>query len=676
MKESDSRQRVSAQSLNKRVKLIKLLLLVGFGMMISRLAYIQLAAPSLYVSRVDKVLRHMLGRELVILEAGTRGLILDNKGRPFTTQKRLRRVKVTPNNFDKGPNSRVLAVLAEEFPKMIGIADRYPKNKEGYSSFFDKMNFVVSADCPDNVWTKVHGKIKSMYESGDIKNRPSSMIHEEISFRRHYVEENMLCHLIGSVDRKEFSYRLTQQAKMNLFRQGSRPSIGEPVKMDIGNFGLERKLNDHLSATIGFRRAAFSRFRSFRLDQLEPENGNHLVLTIDKLVQLEVQKQIDEIQDKFNPVASAIIVTHPASGQIIAMGGKPDFDLNALADHGWGLQKDAPEFIRETIAFNAQFEPGSTFKPLILAAALEEGLLKPGEKIYCPPRYPTNSSKPVRESNYGYKGEIPWEGIIYESSNVGAAKVMVEKLGFPKGYQYIQDLGFGKKTSAFLPDELRGNIRKGISSYREVDYSRVAIGQSLNVTGMQLMMAFGTLANDGLLHEATITKGFISHKDPDNFTPYQPLIRRANIWSQETCDLMINAMRGVLENRKGTGLKARLENHTAAGKTGTAEIQSPIVQLPVPDQGHYKYTGSFIGFFPASTPQRQVEREKMIKNRYCVGVWVYAPHRSGGGYYGGTVAAPSFKAICERIAQIYHIPSDLPAPEDVSPSRSSASRIR
>ena len=673
------------------------MLLAGFGIIIANLAYMQLIAPGKYGMLVDKALRGVLGTQSIIHESASRGLFLDREGRPLTTQKLIRRVQCTPKNFgDKSidkdheiyealkkhfPDEEeihsghlVYQVLVEEFRDLKGVLGKD-------LNFFQRSNYVLSVNCPNQVWDKLTHKLENYYEQGLLENRPGSMVHEFVTFRRHYVEDNMLCHLLGGVERRQAFVRsekdnasdveseidLADNVKKkdstvsNLDRTYSMsPSISASVKLDIGTAGLERKFDDYLAPKIGWRHSLFSPNRSFRLAQLTPEPGKNILLTIDKLIQLEAQKQLIKIKEDFDPVAAAILVVHPKSGQIIAMAGFPDFDLNDIADHGWGLKKGGlGQVTRESMTFSAQFAPGSTFKPIILAAALEEGVLEKGEIIDCPRTYPPGNRFPIKESNRGHKGPIPWEAIVYESSNVGTAKVTMEKLGFPKAYGYMKKLGFGQPSSGgYLPGEKRGDIRQGVTSYSPVDHPRVAIGQSFSVTGIQMMMAYSALANDGNLLEAQIIQGFCSNNDLDDIKYYPSRNRRSKIFSPKTCDLMINAMRGVVEHRKGTGKKARMENHTVAGKTGTAQILSPTANFVVPDD-HYKFTGSFIGFFPASSPKRQIEREKIIDQRFAVGVWVYAPSKKGRQYYGGQVAAPAFKEMCEHIAKIYHIPSDI-----------------
>lgn len=671
------RHRVSKGALVTRVKLIKLMLLAGFGVMIANLAYMQLIAPSQYVLQVDKALKGVLGTQSIIHESASRGLFLDTEGRPLTTQKLIRRVQCTPRNFGKkksGSQDLVYQTLVDHFPDLKSNVDKD-------QNFFQRSNYLLSVNCPNHTWDSLNRKLKKYYEDGEIDHRPGSMIHEFVSFRRHYVENNMLCHLLGGVERKQAFVRSEKNKKV--FSEGDidarnneqkkvyartvlsktyslTPHIGASVKLDVGTAGLERKFDQYLAPKIGWRHSLFSKNRSFRLEHLTPEPGKNILLTIDKLVQFEAQKQLQKIKENFDPVAAAIMVVHPKSGQIVAMAGFPDFNLNDISDHGWGLKKDGlGEVTRESLTFSAQFAPGSTFKPIVLAAALEEGVLQEGEIIDCPWAYPPGNRYPIKESNKGHKGPIPWEAIIYESSNVGTAKVAMEKLGFSKTYQYMSELGFGSTSSGgYLPGEKRGDIRRGPNSYSAVDYPRVAIGQSFSVTGVQMMMAYCALANDGNLLEAQIIKGFCSSNDLDDIKFYPSINRGTDIFSSKTCDLMIGAMRGVVENRKGTGKKAKMENHTVAGKTGTAQILSPTANFTVPED-HYKFTGSFIGFFPASTPKRQIEREKIIDQRYAVGVWVYAPSKKGRQYYGGQVAAPAFKEMCEHIARIYHIPSDI-----------------
>lgn len=673
----EKKQRLSSTTLIVRVKQVKLLLLIGFGITVAHLMYIQLIVPDRFINLTKKG-GYQPGNNIIHIEVGQRGHILDRKERPFTAQKKVRAVKCSPANFsyEHFPNEKrrernliVLREIGRVFPKIL---DAYADHGD---SFFAKKNFKLSSDASDREWKEITMALQGLYDSESIRNKPGTIIHESIEFRRHYLEGPWIGHLIGTTDPKKIKFKTHSNASPEPAGDAENKSVAavqttseiEGPRIDNGVFGLEKVFDSWLSAKPGFRHGRYSKYRSFRQAELSPENGNHIVLTIDKLIQNVVEKQLDNIQEKFNPVASCIIVTHPATGKIIAMGARPGFDPNLSAEINWGFaskptskEEIRSNFSRESIAFSARFEPGSTIKPLVLAAAIEEDTIPPGTYINCPANYPVGFSYPIRESDRKAKGNIPWEGVIYLSSNVGTAIITQEMLGFGKTFDYIKRLGFSSYTSGtHLNGEVVGDMQPSAAKYPLVDQLRVPIGQTINVTGIQLMMAYGAIANDGILKEARVIEKRIAvdSSGKSNDIPYPSSDIQRGIFSPDTCDRVIMAMREVTENSRGTGRQAALEHYTVAGKTGTSEIKSPTAGWKIPPT-HRKYSGSFIGFFPASTSSDPEVRKEIINNRFCVGVWVYAPKRSSIHYYGGSVSSEAFKKVSETVAHVYGIKPD------------------
>lgn len=663
-------KRLNAASLNSRVRNLKYMLLGLFGIVLFRIIWIQLIMPSQYITRVDNFGLGALGNENTILEQGHRGQILDVEGRPFTAQKMRRRVQLEPKNLLEGKNKPLKVeviqgladILHDTFPEIIkepSIDYFYvpshrgkPFDQRGVDGFRGKT--LLSKEFSTGDWNRLYDRAYALFKSHGVKtSRLNSVLYDEKAFRRYYVEGDMLCHIIGRTGPKQ----------VGIFKQSTlgtdNPRFEEETQADIGISGVERLLDDSLSYAIGYRRSTFNPNRNFRQSRLEPFDGDTVVLTIDKVVQGEVEKELKSLVSEYRPESAAVIITRPYTGEIVALAGAPGFDLNDTANHAWHLPGYRPvndqEILKNesTFAFSDMIAPGSTFKPLIIGAALETGRLSENAHIDCPHKYPENYKYPVKESGYSVLGVVPWKTVISESSNTGTARIMAEYLTFPVAYEYIKKLGFGRITSPFLYGEVPGNIRRGEDDYRVVDHYRVAIGQSISVTGIQMMMAYGCLANGGYLYEPRIIDRFIHGGDSESHSLYENHLVAKGIFSDRTCRLINKAMVDVVDI--GTGKSLKMDEYMVAGKTGTAEILGQE-RTRLKKLGHQAYISSFIGFIPGSEPVDPAELKARRKERLCIGVWVKAPR--GSAYYGGQVAGPTFKRISEFLVRHYRIEPD------------------
>jgi cell division protein FtsI/penicillin-binding protein 2 len=657
-------QRTRAAGLVIRVKVLKLFLLGLFALIGGRLCWMQLIDSRNYITRVDNVISNLLGYHSVQLDKAPRGLIVDREGRPFATQKVLRRVTMEPTALQRPDESlrtedakKVLEVLTRFFPDRLNgnISDfgRFadPENPEG--DFIPKVNVLLNPEMTDEDWSRLNRELGALE---DLKVDLSRLVIERRYFRRHYVEGDMLSHVLGKTSKTQVNYFGFAEVTGE---DGQKQKIKELLShsnRDIGESGLEKILEDYLQPGFGYRKSVFNRFRNFRVEQLKPEAGEHIVLAIDKHVQFEAEMELDRIMEEHDPVSAAIIITHPATGDVIAIASAPRFDLNELGDFGWGLRDKVaiPNSVQRTIAFSDHFSPGSTFKPLILGAALELGRLSEGAMIQCDGTYSGGSGPPVSESSGKVLGLVPWQDVIAQSSNTGTARIMVEYLGFKNGYQFIKKLGFGERTSRFLEREARGDLRGGPQDYNPVDYPRFAIGQSISVSGIQMMMAYGCIANGGTLYEPRIIDRFFDGDHAVETSVYPSLVRGSNIFSEKTCRLLNDAMVRVVE--EGTATNVKMNDFLVAGKTGTAEIKTSEAWSDAFRRRH-SYISSFIGYFPASHPLDPEMLEDIRKQRYCIGVWVKGPKR-GGSYYGGTVAGPHFTRMARFLARYFRIPPD------------------
>lgn len=350
------------------------------------------------------------------------------------------------------------------------------------------------------------------------------------------------------------------------------------------------------------------------LDKAVPLEGMEVELTIDKTIQYVAEKALKKAVDKYNAVGGTAIVMDPATGEILAMANQPSFDPNEVGRFDVGHWKNR--------AVTDVYEPGSTFKLFLIAAALDEGLVKPSSRFFC-----ENGNYRVADRVFHDHEKYGWldvPHIIKFSSNICSAKIG-EQLGKVQLYRYMKAFGFGSKTGIDLPGEATGSLRH-YNKWSGVTLHTVSFGQGVSVSGVQLITAVSAIANGGFIMKPYVVK---SVKDPSGHvvTESHPVIARRVI-SEETARTLSEMLVGVTEEG-GTGTKAAIADFDVAGKTGTA-------QKPDFKNGGYArgaYVASFVGFVPAKDP------------KLAILVTVDEPK---GEYYGGSVSGPVFKEIAEE----------------------------
>jgi cell division protein FtsI (penicillin-binding protein 3) len=385
--------------------------------------------------------------------------------------------------------------------------------------------------------------------------------------------------------------------------------------------GLELKYNSHL---IGNPKKIFlgkdakgKTIYSGKNPTAGKENQNcNLILTIDSRIQYLVESQLDDAVKKTGAKGGVAIVMNPKTGEILAMANMPGFNPNTFF-------KYSSESWRNKVITDC-FDPGSTFKPFLLAAALEEGVIDENNRFYCENGSYAVGNRIIRDVK---KHEtLSFREIIKYSSNIGAVKIS-EVLGKEKFYQYIQEFGFGSKTGIDLPGESPGILRKP-KNWTKVDTATISFGQGISVTALQLISAFSAIANHGVLMKPYVVRGLIEQNNRvvKEFTP--TVIRK--VISPATAEKLTSVLVDVVESEGGTGQSAQIVNVAIAGKSGTSQK----FDFAEGSYSHDKVSASFMGFFPAEDP--------------CAVILVVldepANHR-----WGGVAAAPVFKNIAESI---------------------------
>lgn len=395
--------------------------------------------------------------------------------------------------------------------------------------------------------------------------------------------------------------------------------------------GIEAAMEDYLQGRAGYEIIERDRkgreIRVLRQAELSPRDGYNVVLTLDQVIQHITETALDKAMAEFKPQAAVAIVSRPRTGEILAMACRPTFDPNQPG----AAEADA----RRNRAISDVAEPGSTFKVVSIAAALNEGIVSLSDQFDCENGAFLYAGRVLHDAHpYGV---LSVKEIIFHSSNIGAAKIAL-RLGAPRLADYIRRFGFGRKTGIALPGEVAG-IAHPLARWSALSITRIPMGHEIAATPLQMLMALNAIANGGYLMKPLIVKSVLD-ADGQPVIEYAPQLIGSCI-SPRASVLMAAALREVV-GPNGTGARARVEHYDVAGKTGTAQKI---------ENGQYvrKYYSSFIGYLPASDPQ--------------LSILVSLDDPSGGAYYGGTVAGPVFREIAEKTVQYLGIPPQQPAAE-------------
>jgi cell division protein FtsI (penicillin-binding protein 3) len=396
-----------------------------------------------------------------------------------------------------------------------------------------------------------------------------------------------------------------------------------------GGAGLELQYDKELKGTPGeVSLDVDAHGRSFRDNVIKaPVQGRSLVTSIDKSIQYVAARELAAGVEKNSAAAGVAVVMESDTGRILALAATPEFNSNSYNEY-------TAEHWRNR-AVSDIFEPGSTFKVVVATAALEAGLVRPGELIDCQMGSITIGGH-VFHDHKPY-GLLTFSQIFERSSNVGAAKMGL-RLGEARLYTALRNFGFGSRTGVDVPGEIIGLVRD-YHRWSGLSIGAISFGQEVGVTSLQILTAINTIANGGYRVRPSIVDRVIG-ENGDLVRVRTP--QKSRIVRAETAAQVRNAFEGVV--LRGTGRMAALEGYRAAGKTGTAQ---KIVN------GHYsntKYMASFIGFAPLPNP------------RLTILVQIDEPR---GAIYGGDVAAPVFQRIMQQALLVLHVPPDqsLPLPK-------------
>ncbi len=381
--------------------------------------------------------------------------------------------------------------------------------------------------------------------------------------------------------------------------------------------GLEFVFDRYLQGEKGyasFEKDALGEEIPLSTQYFPPREGCTLILTLDVNIQFFVEKALDGVMERTQAKRGVIIVNNPQTGDILAMASRPSFDNRYFSTYD-------PSSWRN-LALEMVFEPGSTVKPLVMAGALQEKVVRLDDQFFCSGGIVVHKHR-VRDIKA--HGQERLEDLIINSCNVGMIEV-AQKLGVDRLYRYLRDFGLAEESGWGFPGEEIGLLRKP-KDWSLLSLGAIPIGQEMMVTPLQVLRSLSALANKGRVMQPRLVQAIVGSngKVVEEF-PVTPL---KQVVSEKVAALVLEMMEKVVS--KGTGKRAGISGYRIAGKTGTGQ--------KVDESGRYalgKFYSSFVGFFPLPEP--------------LFGIFIMLDEPQGE-YYGGDIAAPVFREIAMNIVR-------------------------
>jgi stage V sporulation protein D (sporulation-specific penicillin-binding protein) len=557
-----------------RKKVMIVFVAVFFIMMflIGRLVYLMIFCSEYYGNKAENL--HERERDI----KAARGKLLDANGTVLATNKSVCTISVIHNQMEEP--EKVIAMLVKE----LGISEETARKRVEKVSSIERVKTNVAKETGDAI---------RAYELSGVK------VDED--YKRYYPYGTLASKVLG-------------------FTGADNQGI----------LGLEVKYDEYLQGTNG-KILTLTDARGIEIEnagesRLEPVNGYDLCLSLDYNIQMYCEQAAKKVCTKKSADSVSVIVMNPQNGELMAMVNYPEFDLNdpftLVGDTGESVSAEEKQNLLNKMWRNQcisdTYEPGSTFKIITAAAALEEGVVKLDDAFFCP-GYKIVEDRRIRCARTTGHGAETFETGIMNSCNPVFME-LGERLGAENFVGYFKQFGLLSKTNIDLPGEA-GTIMHKTENIGPVELATISFGQSFQITPIQLVTTVSSIINGG----TRVTPHFgVSVQDADGNTvrtfSYET---HENICTAETSETMRYLLEKVVS--EGTGKNAKIEGFSIGGKTATSQT------LPRSD---HKYISSFLGFAPADNPQ------------VLVLVVINNPQ---GIYYGGTIAAPVAKEIFENI---------------------------
>ena len=557
-------------------------------------------------------------------QAPRRGDILDASGNVLATSVLVKRICADPSlvGSQSAVAARVLAPLLQlnEAELAMKLTPRVTVKKNQFGRpVTNELKYVrLAARVPEETWQRVVATMTNLTFGVDEKHltRTNRAFFRNLRQRAIFAEpDQMRVYPNGALASQVIGFPSVEETNIS----------GHLLSQITGRDGIELAMDKQLDGVAGWRVTETDRAQrelvALRDEDVHARDGLSVVLTIDSAVQHIVEVALAAALQKHTPRSITGIVMRPQTGEILAMASLPNYDPNQP-------NTITPETRNRVIT--DVFEPGSTFKIVVVSGALNSGTVKLNDEFNCEHGHFAFAGKVLHD--HDSQGILKTWEIIEHSSNIGAAKIGI-KLGEQGLYDYAWNYGFGRKTGIPLPGEARGFLYP-VKQWSKVSIAQIPMGHGVAVTRLQMLFAMAAIANHGWLMRPMLVSR-LQARDGGVVQRYLPERVRQVIGEKADVDI-IEALKTV-PTKNGTAPDAAMKNYVVAGKTGTAQKAEGGVYVSG------KFVSSFIGFFPADKPE------------LCISIVMDEPKE---GYYGGKICGPVFRDIAERCASYLNIPPD------------------
>lgn len=566
-------------SFKLRLRYLFLFILLIFAFIIFRLFYLQIIKKDFYTNIIKN--QHSF---LKVLEPERGSIFMQDKfGQfyPLAINKNWPILYIIPQNI-KNIDKNLISKLSEILKISKNELEKKFKKENDYYE-------IIAKKIDDETFEK-------------IKNLNSKDLYFEKEQGRIYPYNNLTSHVLGFLGKKE--------------------------NYQIGQYGIEEYFEENLRGEKGVfegEKDVQGRWIAFGKSNIKPAvNGSSLILTIDKNIQFIAEEKLQNVIQKWQADSGSIIVMETKTGKILAMANYPNFNPNE-----YYKVKDLSIFKNQVI--QTVFEPGSVFKPIIMAAGLDTEVITPQTKFY-DEGFIKIGDRIIKTFDQKHRGWQTMSQVIEQSLNTGMVFI-AQKLGKDNFRNYVNKFGFGKKIGITLSGEISGDI-SNLNKKEDIYFATASFGQGISVTPIQMITAINAIANKGLLVKPYIVEKEI--KSNNEVVEFQP-VSLGQIIKPDTAnkitEMMINAIEKGYEHRGG------VDGYLIAGKTGTA-------QVPNPNKKGYsnKFIHSFVGFGPAYNP------------KFTAFIKIDNPK---GISFAANSLSPTFGELAKYILNYYEIKPDI-----------------
>lgn len=548
----------------ERAKIIKIIFFIIFGIIWARIMYLQLISDA----RVASLIQTQYQKRISI--RAKRGFIYDQNNEEMAISLNVASVFCEPRKIEPHDLKRIASELSRTL-------------KVPFATIIGKINSTKSF-----VWIKRQIDPQAALEIQKLNLPHIHMINES---KRFYPNGSLAGQILGFTD-------IDANGIEGLEQKYDRYLQGQQIDLNINRDAKGRRLLLEESA-----------------QSLVNKQGASIKLSLDKNIQYIVEKALNKKVKETEAKSGCAIVLNPFDGRILALANSPSFDPNIRSSISLKNKRNR--------CISDAFEPGSTFKLFIVAAALEKKAVSLTEPINCENGVLQIGKRFIRD-DHPYEFLTPHE-IIRSSSNIGTYKI-AKRIGKYETYRYLTKFGFSRYTDIDLNGESAGLLHSP-QKWKEIRFSNIAFGQGMALTPIQLITSFSSIANGGFLVQPHLVEKVTSLQGENLYTYKAPFPTK--VISRQTSKSLTKMLEAVVYHEKGTGRRAKVPGYQIAGKTGTSEKFDPQLKM----YSLKKRVASFIGFAPSDSP-------KII-------VLVSIDEPKKGQKYGGVVSAPVFSEIVQ-----------------------------